>query len=266
MEILETKTDVGLIREQNEDVAVAITHPNNKNIKLLIVADGMGGRSYGEEASKYVAKSLEKWFQKKEAKVLKNAKQAEKLIKKYIKVLNTNLIKKYGEDKLGTTLTLALINQKNTLIINIGDSRAYIYQNKKLIQITEDDSDVWMYYKYGAVKKDDLRYFSNNSIINACIGICKELCIISSTIIDNNYEMILLFSDGVTDMITDKKIKSIIRKSKKNDILTNIIHEAVYIDQKLKVPKRLERKYLANYIVPIKGRDNATGAIYLKNV
>ena len=44
MEILETKTDIGLIREQNEDTVLAICHPRNKNIKLLIAADGMGGR------------------------------------------------------------------------------------------------------------------------------------------------------------------------------------------------------------------------------
>ena len=61
-----------------------------------------------------------------------------------IKVLNTNLIRDYGEDVLGTTLSLALINKKNTLILNIGDSRIYTYKEKNLTQITEDDSDVWL--------------------------------------------------------------------------------------------------------------------------
>ena len=65
-------------------------------------------------------------------------------------------------------------------------------------------------------------------------------------------------------MITDKKIKSLIHKTKKEELLTAIIEEAVYKDQKLKVPLRLKRKYLANYIVPFNGRDNATGAIYIK--
>ena len=50
---------------------------------------------------------------------------------------------------MGSTLTLALINKNNTLVLNTGDSRAYIYKRRKLIQVTEDDSDVWMYYKYG---------------------------------------------------------------------------------------------------------------------
>ena len=266
MEILETKTDIGLIRKQNEDAAITIAHPKNNKIKLLLVADGMGGRPHGEFASNYVATSIENWFLKKDIKVLNDTELTEKLLRRYIKTLNTNLMKKYGEDSLGTTLTLAIVNNNNTLILNVGDSRAYTYQRKQLKQITEDDSDVWMYYKYGDVRKDDLRYFSNNSIINACIGICKELCTISTYIIKNNYDILLLLTDGVTDMITDAKIKKLIQKSKKELLLSKIINEAVNVDQKLKVPIRLKRKYLVNYIVPFKGRDNATGAIYIKKV
>ena len=266
MEILDVKTHIGLIREKNEDNVLAIAHPKNAKVKMLLVADGMGGREHGEIASKYVTESLEKWFQNKDIKVLNDTKKTAELLTKYIKTLNSNLIKKYGEDKLGTTLTLAIINKKETLLANVGDSRGYIYKDKKLIQVTEDDSDVWMYYKYGEVKKDDLRYFSNNNIVTACIGICKELCTVSTTIIDNDYDLVVLLTDGVTDIITDTKIKSLIRKTPKDNLLNSIIDEAVYIDQNLKVPNRLKRKFLANYIVPVKGRDNASVAIYIKEV
>ena len=75
----------------------------------------------------------------------------------------------------------------------------------------------------------------------------------------------MLVSDGVTDMITDKKIKELIKKSKSEELLSNIINEAVNVDQNLSVPKKLEKKALSMYIVPFKGRDNATGAIYIKD-
>ena len=266
MELLETKTDIGLIRNQNEDVVLACKHPKNKNIKLLIAADGMGGRDKGEVAAAYVANSLEKWFKKKDAKILNNTEKAEELLRSYIKRLNGDLISKYGEDKLGTTLILALINKNHTLILNVGDSRAYIYRKKKLIQVNEDDSDVWMYYKYGGVKKDYLRFFSNNNIVSACIGICPELCTISSNIIENDYDLIVLFTDGVTDNITDKKIKSIIRKTPKKDLLAMLIEEAVYKDQHFRIPYSLKRKYTANYVIPFPGRDNASGSIYIKEI
>ena len=55
MEMLDVKTHIGLIREKNEDAVLAINHPDDENIKLLLVADGMGGREHGEIASKYVA-------------------------------------------------------------------------------------------------------------------------------------------------------------------------------------------------------------------
>lgn len=264
MEILETKTDIGLIRNQNEDTVVAIKHPRNKNIKLLLAADGMGGREFGEIASSYIAKSLTRWFYNKDIRTLNNTKRVEQLLKKYIKKLNTNLIRKYGEDTLGTTLTLGIINKNNTLIINIGDSRAYIYKKKKLLQITEDDSDVWDYYKYGNVKKDYLRFFPNNSIITACIGICSELCKITTLTIENDYEMLLLFTDGVTDNITDKKINKIIKKTPKEYLLGDIINEAVYVDQHFHIPLSLKIKYKNKYILPFKGRDNASGVIYIK--
>ena len=265
MEIIQTRTDIGLVRKKNEDVVSYVNHPRNKSIKLLIAADGMGGRDLGDVAASYVTSSLNRWFYNKDIKTLNDTEKTEQLIKRYIKSLNTNLLKKYGEDKLGTTLTLALINKKKTLIINVGDSRTYIYKQRKLIQITEDDSDVWLYHKYGGVKKDHLRYFSNNNIISACIGICNELCTMTSYIIDNDYDIILLLTDGVTDNITDSKIKKIIEKNKKENILTKIIEEAVYKDQHLHVPFSLTHKYTANFVVPFCGRDNASGVIYIKS-
>lgn len=266
MEILDYKTDVGLIRDHNEDYVTALAHPKNRKIKLLIATDGMGGKEHGEIASEYTAKSIENWFLSKDIKTLNDTEKVKKLLTRYIKCINTNLIKKYGENHTGTTITMAIINHKETIFFNVGDSRSYIYKDKELIQVTEDDSDVWCYYKYGGVAKDDLRYFSNNNLISACIGLYPELCTISTYIIPNDYEMVLLFTDGVTDLITDRKIKRLITKYNKEDLLDKIIYEAVHVNQHLFVPLRLKKKYLANYIVPFKGRDNASGVIFIKNV
>ena len=66
-------------------------------------------------------------------------------------------------------------------------------------------------------------------------------------------------------MITDKKIKQVIRRNAEEEILEKIINEAVNINQHLFVPVRLKKKALSDYIVPFKGRDNATGAIFIKD-
>ena len=266
MELLDTRTDIGLIRDNNEDASTAIYHPKSKNLKLLIVADGMGGKEHGEFASNFVVEKLKNWFIEKDAKTLNDVKQTRDLLIKYIKRLNTEIIKKCGNNRSGTTLTMSILGKRKTIIANVGDSRAYIYKDQELIQVTEDDSDVWYYHKYADIEKEDLRFFSNNNIINACIGLCDDLCRVTVSVIDNDYDMLLLLTDGVTDLIKDKKIKKIIKNNNKERVLEKIIHEAVYVDQHLSIPARLKKKYLANYIVPFKGRDNATGAIYIKDV
>ena len=68
MEILQTKTDIGRVRDMNEDAATIVKHPRNKNIKMLVVADGMGGKEDGNIASNYIVTSLERWFINKSIK------------------------------------------------------------------------------------------------------------------------------------------------------------------------------------------------------
>ena len=264
MKVIQTETNIGLIRKNNEDVSLAITHPKDENIHLLLVADGMGGKEHGEIAASYTAKSIEKWFKGKAVSVLNNLEKIEGQLYNLLEKINEEIIKKFGEGVSGTTLSLALINHEGTVLANVGDSRIYIYKEKKLIQLSEDASDVWYYYKYGAVKKDDLRFFYNNNIITSCIGLSHDICKIDMEIIANDYDMILLFTDGVTDLITDRKIKKIIESTKKEKILSAIIHEAVYVNQRLHVPLRLRRKKFSKYVLPFPGRDNATGSIYIK--
>lgn len=258
------KTDIGKIRECNEDCVTYIRHPKNKNIKLLAVCDGMGGKAFGDIASSYVIEQISKWFIKKEVRNINDNNKVIKLLTRKIKTINTQLIKKFGSDTMGTTLTLAIVNRKNTIVFNCGDSRCYKYTKRKLEQVTEDDSDVWLYYKYYKVKKDHIRYVASSNVINACIGINNALCRVSTTVLENDYDMLLLFSDGVTDLITDRKLKRIIRKSKKEEILSNIINNAVNVKQFLYIPRYLRKRVAERLVVPVMGRDNASGVIYIK--
>ena len=94
MEILETKTDIGLIRDKNEDATLSIKHPRNKNIKLLVVADGMGGKDYGDVASTYIVSHLNRWFLNKDIKTLNDTQKVEDLL-----TLNCELIQYKIKDK-----------------------------------------------------------------------------------------------------------------------------------------------------------------------
>ncbi len=266
MEILQAISDIGLLREINEDYAFCCNHPENSQIKLLILADGMGGKSQGDLASQEVGAAMEAWFYQENVEVLAGIDKVEKRLEKRIKEVNTYLIQKYGANFLGTTLTLAIVGLSKTLFYNIGDSRGYIYKDRKLTQITEDDSGVWNFYKNLDISKDDLRFFPTNNLITACVGLNDEFCKGRAYIVNNcDYQAILLVTDGVTDLMADADIKRILEYKEKKKILKRIVDTAVHKDLKLHVPMRLKNKYSTKFSVPRHGRDNASGVIYIKD-
>ena len=265
MGLLQAVSDKGKLRENNEDYAFCTIHPKDENIRLLLVADGMGGKSAGDIASQEIAADIEAWFYHEDIEILRNIEKIGEVLTQRIKKFNKYLIEKYGKNYLGTTLTMAITGKDKTLLFNIGDSRGYLYKNKKLIQVTEDDSGVWTYYKNKEVSKDDLRFFPTNNYITACVGLAEELCVSRCYVVDNDYDCLILLTDGVTDILADSDIKKIIDKSEKRDILKKIILEAVNGNEKIKVPLILKSKFDCKFSVPVYGRDNASGVIFIKN-
>lgn len=265
MSILQAISDIGLLRDINEDYAFCSSHPKNPDVRLMVLADGMGGKSQGDVASQEIVAEIEAWFYHEDVGILSEIDGVSAILDKKVQQANKYLIQKYGENFLGTTLTLALIGREKTMFYNIGDSRGYIYRNKELIQITEDDSGVWTYYKYGNVEKDDLRFFPTNNFITACVGLTEGFCKSRAYIVKNDYDMALLLTDGVTDLLGDNDIKKILDKKRQKEILKQIIDTAVNKDLKLKVPASLKKRYKGRFTVPVHGRDNASGVIYIKD-
>lgn len=257
-EILDSLSDIGLNRSNNEDSVITLIHPNNKNLKLLAVADGVGGRESGEVASNFTISVLEKWFYNLPEETINNTKKLSKYLTNIITCINNCLyvIESYRTG-CATTLTCAIINKKKTVVANIGDSRAYIFHGDTLKQITKDDSVVWTYYEQGELTKEQLRFHKQRSLITKCIGTDygtkPDITILENT----DYTGILLFTDGVTDCLSDSKLERLVH-TKKQDLAHSIIKEAVYGKQSKRVPKG------ENFSTPKNGKDNATVALYFK--
>ena len=258
-----TLTDRGRIRSNNEDSVIAISHPLDASIKLLAVADGMGGYNNGEIASSFTIDQLATWFKSLSLKDLKNMNYLEKSLNKVVTSINLTLQTKIKETKMemGTTLCCAIVTNKKTLIGNIGDSRCYLLKDSNLEQITEDDSLAYYWYKqnYLLTTKDDIRFYKHNNQIFQGLGITDvEL---RTKVIDNNsYDKLLLLTDGVTDCLSDDRIKLIANTTRKEYILNRLIDEAVNKEQE--IPQINLPQHLINY--PIPGKDNATGALLIK--
>lgn len=259
--VMYTLSDKGKIRRHNEDSVTAISHPKDNSVKLLAVADGMSGYGNGKEASSYTIEELEKWFNKLSYEEITNSFSLQFGLYKTIEKINKNLWDR--QEEIGTTLTCAVVTHDKTIVISIGDSRCYIMKDTNIKQITSDDTKIYEDYINGIISKNDLRFYQYN-VLDESLGLHHKLSSWKAKpkLFDNDkYDKLLLFTDGVTDCLSDDRIKLIANTSKKEEILEKIIDEAVNVEQA--IPKDLSIPY--NFRTqPTPGKDNATGAILIK--
>jgi len=221
-----SETNKGLKRPNNEDEAGSI---DRGEFQLVLVADGMGGHSSGEVASRIAKETILE--EMKNIPAPKNVRVAKREIKRAIKHANT-LIHKLSSKKaecygMGTTLVMAYRQDDYTIIINCGDSRAYSFtsaEGKGLVQLTVDQTIVQYLYKLGAISKEEIETSPKRHILMNALGIDPSVSY-DVSIIKNDYDMILTCSDGLTNMVTDAQLEKLINSNldKDPESLTKIL-------------------------------------------
>lgn len=249
--------DIGKYRKKQEDSALFLEHPCDKDIKLLSVADGMGGLENGAEASNLAMRILINWF---ENMPINNFMIEQKILQltKDILIQIDEIVRKKCYDG-GTTISMAIISKNNTFCFNVGDSRIYI-KNNVLKQITNDMNLSWRLYKENIISKDDIRFHKNNNLITSKLGGKKNNLIIENRVLNNNdYENMLLVTDGITDCLTDTQINKIINSVEDFEISSKIVELACDNNS---VQNYLNFKDFYNNVNG--GKDNATCVTYTK--
>ena len=253
----------GLKREKQEDSVLLLRHPKNKNFKILVVADGVGGYLGGGEASRYTTQSIIYWFESLKDKYYTDLKELSKLLEKKIKDINEEIFS-FGDGR-GTTLVAAIVGKDETLIASVGDSRAYITKGNELIQISRDDSVVQRYFERGYIKtRDDMRFHYDSNKVTQCIGMPpmnNELTPNFYFLDNKDYEKIILVSDGVSDCLSDKEIMAITTNTSREEIAKALVNSALTTTS-IRKPKEKETGYYSK-IPP--GKDNTTAADYSKS-
>lgn len=137
--------------------------------------------------------------------------------------------------------------------------RAYTIKDGKINQVTNDDTEVWSNYKIGMLSKDELRFAINEKLTNA-LG-KKDKLRVDLVVLDNDeYDKLLILTDGVTDCCSDEKIKLICNSSNNPEQLAKqIINEAVYSE-----PEKLNPQSKST-LTTNPGKDNATALVLVKN-
>ncbi len=249
---------IGKVRKAQEDSILLLSHPDNINFKLMALADGMGGLENGSLASNIALKEVLLWFEKIDGTLFYDFNKLSNDLDNKLNDIDQKIRKKCGEG--GTTISIAIIGEKNTLFVNVGDSRIYISHNDNLIQLTKDQSLSWKLFEKGIiVKKDDIRFHKKNNLIFSKLGGKTKLMTIDKVIKTNlTYDKIFLFTDGVTDCLSDLEIEKIIKKSEKNNLAKAIVSAALDNNEDR---ADLNEDY---YDKIVGGKDNATAAILIK--
>ena len=195
------KTDIGLVRSNNED---CVCSPADG---VFIVADGMGGPAAGEVASRIAAESA--------LDVLKKEPVSIDALNDIFTSANERILEYAGEhtecNGMGTTMTvLAVLQDNRYLWAHVGDSRIYRLHAGELSQVTRDDSYVEELVEKGEITHEEARNHPRKNMLTRAVGVEKSLKAESSSSEYEAGDIFLLSSDGLTNMVTDDDIQDIL--------------------------------------------------------
>lgn len=204
-------TDIGLKRKLNQDYVFSSEMQVGKLPNLFVVADGMGGHKAGDYASREATRTMVEYIEtcEEENPIL--------AIRKAIELANSRLIEKARESEdyagMGTTIVAATIIEDCLYVANVGDSRLYLL-NQELKQITKDHSYVGEMVRMGSLDEEEARFHPKKNVITRAVGGGDEIQIDFFEIPLSPGDVILMCTDGLTNMLDDGEIRLIIEKQR----------------------------------------------------
>jgi PPM family protein phosphatase len=196
------RTDVGRQRTANED-SLVVRPP------LFAVADGMGGAKAGEVASAVAVQAVEG--------ARESGEPAEAQLAEIVRDANRRIYDLAVADEsrrgMGTTLTLAKVHGDEVSLAHVGDSRAYRLRDGELSQLTRDHSLVAELERSGQITPEAAEHHPQRSIITRALGPEPDVEVDTYTLAGRDGDVFLICSDGLTSMISDDEVGSILRSA-----------------------------------------------------
>lgn len=197
-------SDVGLVRKKNEDAFWI-----DENQGFFLVCDGMGGHRGGEVASRMAVQTISQSMQGF------SSSDAQQRLIQAIETANQAILKAGLENEhlfeMGTTVTAALVDGSRLLVANVGDSGVFLIRSDSIRKITRDHTLAEEMLSHGILKPDEMRKNSYNHILTRALGINEqvEIDIFDEDILPG--DILLMCSDGLTDMLIPEEILEIIQ-------------------------------------------------------
>ncbi len=204
-------TDIGLVRKNNQDsYAIRVL---DDDLAIAVVCDGMGGAQAGNVASAVAVEAFSAALEDacKEG-IPPDAERKQELLRKACRTANTQVHQLSLSNPechgMGTTLVAALILSHEIFVVNVGDSRCYIFADNCLNQITSDHSLVQVLVDCGDITPEEARTHPKKNLITRALGIEEEIRCDIFKVDRHEGDKLLLCSDGLTNVVTDETLKS----------------------------------------------------------
>lgn len=195
-------THVGKVRKNNEDALIFIEP------EIFAVADGMGGQAAGEIASRILIDTVKNFLPTIPEPL------NEDILKKAILKSNAAILREAAENPnyrgMGTTATILHLYNRRAYYAHVGDSRLYRLRNKNFEQITQDHSYVENLVRKGEITPAEARVHPMKNILTQAVGAVEEITVDTASFSIEADDIFLLCTDGLTNMVEDKKIAEIL--------------------------------------------------------
>jgi serine/threonine protein phosphatase PrpC len=225
-----TATDVGRVREANEDSLLAIRPAGVRNgAALVAVADGMGGHKAGEVASALAVQSLQQMLDDSDPAV-----EADGLLTRALELGNRSIWEAAAEDidkeGMGTTIVAALLNADGRgVVANVGDSRAYVFARGNAELLTDDHTWVNQQVRAGQMTEHEARISPFRNLLTRSLGSAPrvEIDLFMGIQLEAG-DALILVSDGVTGYLDERDFTKILRTAASaQEAAERLVEEAV---------------------------------------
>lgn len=226
-------TDVGRVRDHNEDAFYVDSEGG-----LAVVADGVGGHAAGEVASAMLVEALQESFvnnlaplaaklaagdQRARRKLLRAVPEA---IEEASQKIYHHSVTQPGCRGMATTGVVAIVAGDALLAAHVGDSRLYLARDGRFQQLTEDHSYVRKMIKEGYINEDEAFGHPQKNVILRSVGIYPQADAESLYVELQPDDTLLMCSDGLTDMVEDKEIATLVQRYRGETLVDALIQRA----------------------------------------
>jgi serine/threonine protein phosphatase PrpC len=214
------KTDIGRKRDHNEDYYFL-----NNELGLFIVCDGMGGHAAGEVASKIATETVNLFIEStaRDADITwpfefdETLSLASNRLKAAIRLANQRVISEIKEKTqyrgMGTTIASTIFLDETAHVAHVGDSRIYLLRNDTLRRLTRDHSWIDEQLHQGVITPAEARKHPLRNVITRALGSREEVIVDVKEEKVQDGDIFVLCSDGLTGMVEDEEIETILQKS-----------------------------------------------------